>query len=350
MAFDKKDLDKLYTFSIAPLLKKKNIRPRRVDKIQHNEDITKRIIAEINRADFAIADLTYSRPSVYYEGGFAERKIPVIYIVRKDHFKPKPDDEIHKVHFDLRGRNIIPWATPKDKNFKQELTRRVNFVLKPIKTLIIQLEHEEKEKRRYNNLSPIEKLYLCHKYLEKLLKKFRSNINLVPRNTKRRRNGHRWNKRLLYDGKTGFHVLTEVLGKASKKDLQTIGSYYVLEPSLPRLTEDMRDRLKKIPENIIYTFILVCSSKVNFTLLADYIGGFRSSDYKSIKYLYTSAHKANINLPKTKRTIYTASLVIVVDNISCESDLKKKCNDAYELLLHKSKFLKTEKFERVVKV
>ena len=75
MAFGHEDTDKVYDKVIKALLKEKNIIARRVDKIVHNDDINFKITQEIIKADFTIADLTYARPSVYYEAGFAERTI-----------------------------------------------------------------------------------------------------------------------------------------------------------------------------------------------------------------------------------------------------------------------------------
>src|SRR5438045_52900 len=108
MPFGFKDADEVYEVA------KKTLRPlgvltARVDRIEHNDDIDDRIIAEIKEADIALADLTYARPSVYWEAGYAQRKIPVIYIARKDHLD-RTDPDL-QVHFDLQMRNIIPWSS-----------------------------------------------------------------------------------------------------------------------------------------------------------------------------------------------------------------------------------------------
>jgi nucleoside 2-deoxyribosyltransferase len=85
---------------------------RRVDRIEHNDDIDDRIIAEIEKADLVITDLTYARPSVYFEAGYAQRAIPVVYTVRGDHFRARDADPHgnRQVHFDLKMRNIIAWS------------------------------------------------------------------------------------------------------------------------------------------------------------------------------------------------------------------------------------------------
>lgn len=116
--------------ALAPL----GIDAVRVDRILHNDDVDDRIIAEIKAADFVIADLTYARPSVYFEAGYAQRSIPVIYTVRRDHFTPTPDDVAGnvRVHFDLQMRNIIAWQPDKHKGFLNHLRARVKRIIAPL--------------------------------------------------------------------------------------------------------------------------------------------------------------------------------------------------------------------------
>lgn len=134
MAFGHEDTDKVYDDLIVPSLRDREIRPIRIDRIEYNDDIDDRIIAELQECDFVIADLTYARPSVYFEAGYAQRKVPVIYISRKDHFSPKADDEFgnYRVHFDLQMKNIIPWSSPTDHNFSKRLKARINKVIAPV--------------------------------------------------------------------------------------------------------------------------------------------------------------------------------------------------------------------------
>jgi hypothetical protein len=79
--------------------------------------------------------VTYARPSVYYEAGFAEREIPVIYTVRRDHLALRVDDEfgVFRVHFDLLMKNLIDWTDPSDQTFVARLARRVDEILGPIR-------------------------------------------------------------------------------------------------------------------------------------------------------------------------------------------------------------------------
>jgi len=92
-----------FTKTIKPLLRHKlGVNAQRIDERHHNENIDQRILAEIDRADLVLADLTYEGPSVYFEAGYAlARKIPVVYSCRSDHFRR---DSEYQVHFDLRQR------------------------------------------------------------------------------------------------------------------------------------------------------------------------------------------------------------------------------------------------------
>src|SRR5580704_7133706 len=120
MRFDEPQTDAVYDNLIRPALTCQGITPIRIDRVEHNDNIDARIIQEIEGCDLALGDLTFARPSVYFEAGFAEgRSVPVIYTCRKDHFTPKPDDTLAnlRVHFDLQMKNIIPWNNEKDSRF-----------------------------------------------------------------------------------------------------------------------------------------------------------------------------------------------------------------------------------------
>jgi hypothetical protein len=137
MAFGYKDADAVFEKLISPAVKAVcGTLPRRVDRIEHNDDIDNRIIQEIEDADFVIADLTYARPSVYFEAGYAQRKIPVVYTVRRDHFRGKPREQDphgnERVHFDLQMKNIIDWQKPGDNAFLRRLKSRIRHVIRPL--------------------------------------------------------------------------------------------------------------------------------------------------------------------------------------------------------------------------
>ncbi len=148
MAFDHNDTDSIFQ-QMKRTLREIGVSLRRVDRIEHNDDIDDRIILEITQADFVIADLTYARPSVYFEAGYAQgRPVPVVYTARKDHFQSRSDDSHgnSRVHFDLQMRNIIAWARPGDAMFAKRLKTRVNKVISPIlKQKLVDAEEKHRE-------------------------------------------------------------------------------------------------------------------------------------------------------------------------------------------------------------
>lgn len=99
------DLNAAFSEGIAPALKDAGYTAVRVDRVQHNDKIDDKIIAEIRRSGLVIADFTGSRGGVYYEAGFAHGLgLPVIFTVR--------EDDVSRLHFDTRQYNHIVWETP----------------------------------------------------------------------------------------------------------------------------------------------------------------------------------------------------------------------------------------------
>ena len=99
-------------------------KPVRIDEQDHNDKIDDRIIAEIRRSRFVVADFTQgkdgARGGVYYEAGFAHGLgIEVIFTCRKDVLK--------HVHFDTRQYNHIVWETPVE--LRQKLAARISAVI-----------------------------------------------------------------------------------------------------------------------------------------------------------------------------------------------------------------------------
>lgn len=144
-AIERPDVDTIYDRCIRPTLRRLSIKPLRVDRVEHNEDIDNKIFELLDAADMAIVDLTYARPSVYYEAGYASGTgKPVIYIARSDHFRARDDDPegLVRVHFDLQMKNIVRWSTPNDA-FSNRLEKRLRYVLKP---LLRQCEEEARLK------------------------------------------------------------------------------------------------------------------------------------------------------------------------------------------------------------
>ena len=146
MALARTDTDRLYQKVIAPTLRKERITAVRVDRREHNEDINTRTMSLLAQCNLAIADLTYARPSVYFEAGFAQRSVPVIYTCREDHLSPDPKDKFgnSRVHIDLLMKNIIWWSPSEYKKFAERLARRLRYTVAPlIRTAIKELAGKE---------------------------------------------------------------------------------------------------------------------------------------------------------------------------------------------------------------
>jgi nucleoside 2-deoxyribosyltransferase len=153
-AFGYDDVDRVYTRLIKPTLGSLRVAFSRVDRVDHNDDIDNKIMELLEEADFCIADLTYARPSVYYEAGYAMARKPVIFIARKDHFKARDNDPAGnlRVHFDLQMKNIIPWGIS-DAAFKSNLQKRVNLVTRPLVQSLISDAGKSKEREAFGALS-----------------------------------------------------------------------------------------------------------------------------------------------------------------------------------------------------
>jgi nucleoside 2-deoxyribosyltransferase len=164
-AFGYDDVDAIYDHCVIPILRKLGVTPLRVDRVEHNEDIDNKIFELLDSADLAIADLTYARPSVYYEAGYAAGKSkPVIYIAKRNHFKAR-DDDPHgnfRVHFDLQMRNIISWTDP-DRAFSDKLLNRVRLVLRPLERANMHNLQLEAERSEFNRLPIYDRLGILQK-------------------------------------------------------------------------------------------------------------------------------------------------------------------------------------------
>jgi nucleoside 2-deoxyribosyltransferase len=159
MAFGWDDTDAFYEKQILPTLKRNGIKPVIINRHQSNDDLNFQIFEQLDKADFCIADLTYTRPSVYFEAGYAQRAIPVIYTARKDHLgKGQPDDL--RVHFDLQMKPIVVWSSPADLTFSNRLEKRLRAtVLKDWRQRQEENEKYEIAKQQFRQLSQFEKLH-----------------------------------------------------------------------------------------------------------------------------------------------------------------------------------------------
>lgn len=109
-------------------------RPFRVDDAEYNEKIDDRIIAEIRKSRFVVADLTATadvgqRGSVYFEAGYAlGHGIPVVWTCRAD--------AIGRIQFDARQYNFIEWDERRFDEFAERLKNRIEATIGrgPLKT------------------------------------------------------------------------------------------------------------------------------------------------------------------------------------------------------------------------
>lgn len=124
MSFDP-SLDSAFSDGIAPAVCDAGYDKRpRIDQVQHNDNISDRIIVEIRRSRFVIADVTLQSQNVYFEAGFAMALgLPVIWCCRKDDFK--------NIKFDTRQYNHIIWKDPADLRF--QLRDRIVATIGPVR-------------------------------------------------------------------------------------------------------------------------------------------------------------------------------------------------------------------------
>ena len=116
-------LNQAWEEGIKPGVEDAGCEPIRIDRIPHNDKICDRIVEEIHRCRFLIAEVTGHRPGVYFEAGLAMGlNKPVIWTCKAE--------ELAKAHFDTRQYNHVTWETPADLRVK--LRDRIQSTILPL--------------------------------------------------------------------------------------------------------------------------------------------------------------------------------------------------------------------------
>lgn len=114
------ELNDIYERGIKKAVKDAGFKPIRIDREEHNEKICDKIIAEIRKSRFIVADFTQQKHGVYFEAGFAMGlNIPVLWLCRKD--------DVDNLHFDIRQYNHIVWENHDD--LYTQLKNRIQAVI-----------------------------------------------------------------------------------------------------------------------------------------------------------------------------------------------------------------------------
>jgi len=121
-----KETDKAYDQGIDPAIRAAGFIPFRIDREHLLEKIDDKIISEIRRSRFLVADMTHgddgARGSVYFEAGFGYGLgIPVIYTCR--------DDMFERLHFDTRQYPHIGWNDSALEKLCSELESRIRALI-----------------------------------------------------------------------------------------------------------------------------------------------------------------------------------------------------------------------------
>jgi hypothetical protein len=119
MWFDK-SMDAARTDGLEPAIRDAGYTPIIVSGVEHINKIDDEIISQIRKSKFLVADLTGQRGGVYFEAGFAMGLgLPVFWTCKQD--------ELTKLHFDIRQYNCIDWTHTND--LSKRLRRRIEAVI-----------------------------------------------------------------------------------------------------------------------------------------------------------------------------------------------------------------------------
>jgi hypothetical protein len=114
----KDSLKPVYQEAIYPAITAAGYKCERMDLEEHTERIDDKMMADIRRAKFLVADLTEHRPNVYFEAGLAlGHGKQVIFLVRCD--------AKASTHFDVRQFPYIDWSPDDLPALRERLKNRI---------------------------------------------------------------------------------------------------------------------------------------------------------------------------------------------------------------------------------
>jgi hypothetical protein len=124
------ELDRLCQEAIVPALRACGFDSKRVDKHNQGGLLKSEIIGFIQQSEIIVADLTNERPNCYLEVGYAmglDKFSNLVLTARDDHNQdsPKHFNTGPKVHFDLRGYDVLFWDPGDLATFRAELEKRI---------------------------------------------------------------------------------------------------------------------------------------------------------------------------------------------------------------------------------
>ena len=294
MAFNSPETEFIYLNFIEKILKDMSINSRRVDKLNHQDRIDQRIRSEIEKADFVIADLTYARPSVYYEAGYAERILnkAVIYTMAQDHLGKQVSDRYgnFRVHFDLQNANIITWSIQDLNKFSEDLEKRIRFVISPIKKQNEIEEEFKKSRDGFANLSLTEKLNLITAYSKYLIQKSKyKKTSYFSRWSRTNKNSE--SKSIYYQnesGKLNYLNVNQCTESVTKKDFDNFhiyGSSIFPNPNNYQIFMEKFSNIHRLRKDFLIINLFTINNLLN-----------NVTDNKLISYLKNYRHLGNSDI------------------------------------------------------
>lgn len=114
------EFDLVYENGIKKAIEATRYRPYRIDREEHADKIDDKILSEIKRSKFIIAEFTGQKHGVYFEAGYASGlRIPIIWTCR--------ENDLENLHFDTRQYNHVIWSNEED--LKEKLINRIRVLI-----------------------------------------------------------------------------------------------------------------------------------------------------------------------------------------------------------------------------